>query len=147
MRRAVRLSIGLSALAVVGLGYVWLAGSVIVHDETGSVTAAVITNGEIEYRLQRLPGGTFFRVVPRFDGEIEVRCRNGSVHRGGYVTHHTSVSVRVVEDAPRPFPADFRQAFVRFPPLADATVGLAGSPPGMSVMGGKWTLTSVRRDR
>ena len=71
-----------------------------VHDDTGSVTAAVTTNGETEYPLYRLPDGTFFRVMPRFDGEIEVRCRDGSTHRGEYVTYHMNVSVRVIEDAP-----------------------------------------------
>ena len=100
MKRAVRLGIGLFALAAVACGYVWFYGSVTVHDEIGSVTAAVITNGELEYPLHRLPGGTFFRVMPRFDGEIEVRCLNGSTARGAYVSHHMHTSVRVNEDAP-----------------------------------------------
>jgi hypothetical protein len=100
MKRAFRLGIGLFAIAAVGCGYVWFSGSVTVHDETGSVTAAVITNGETEYPLYRLPGGTFFRVMPRFDGEIEVRCGDGSAHREEYVTHHMRVSVRVIDDAP-----------------------------------------------
>jgi hypothetical protein len=38
--------------------------------------------------------------MPRFDGEIEVRCRDASAHRGEYVTHHMHVTVRVIEDAP-----------------------------------------------
>jgi hypothetical protein len=100
MKRAVRVGIGLSSLAIVTCGYVWFSGSVTVHDSTGSVTAAVITNGEIEYPLYRLPGGIFFRVMPGLDGEIEVHCRNGSTHRGEYVTHHQQTSVRVIEDAP-----------------------------------------------
>jgi hypothetical protein len=100
MKRGVRLSLGLFALAAVACGYVWFHGSVTVHDETGSVTAAVITDGEVEYPLYPLPGGTFFRVMPRFDGEIEVRCRNGSTDRGAYVSHHMHTAVRVIEDVP-----------------------------------------------
>jgi hypothetical protein len=107
MKRAVTLGIGLFVLAVVACGYVWFHGSVTVHDETGSVTAAVITNGEIEYPLYRIPGGAFFRVMPRFDGEIEVRCRDGSSHRGEYVTHHQHLSVRVIADAPCRFRATY----------------------------------------
>jgi hypothetical protein len=108
MKRAFRSGICIAGLAVLGYGYVWFSGSVTVHDDTGSVTAAVITNGRIEYPLFRLPGGTFFRVMPRFDGEIEVRCRDGSTQRGEYVTHHMSVSVRVTDDAPCRFHATSR---------------------------------------
>lgn len=100
MKRTLWAAVGLTVLVILGRAYVWFAGSVTVHDETGSVTAAVITNGELEYPLNRLPGGTFFRVMPRFDGLIEVRCRNGSTHRDTYVTHHSETTVRVVDDAP-----------------------------------------------
>ena len=100
MKPPVQLGIGLFALTAVGCGYVWWYGSATVHDDTGSVVAAVITNGRIEYPLYRLPGGTFFRVMPRFDGEIEVRCQSGSTDRGAYVSHHMHTSVRVIDDAP-----------------------------------------------
>ncbi len=107
MKRVVGLGIGVFALAVVAYGYLWFSGSVTVHDETGSVRAAVVTNGAIEYPLYRLPGGYFFRVMPRFDGEIEVRCRDGSTQRGEYVTHHHHTSARVIGDAPCRFLATY----------------------------------------
>lgn len=39
-----------------------------------------------------------------------------------------------------PYASEARIEDVRFPPLADAPVDLAGSPPGMSAWGGKRTL-------
>jgi hypothetical protein len=57
MERAVQLGLGLFALAAVSCGYVWFSGSVTVQDDTGNVTTAVITNGETEFPLFRLPGG------------------------------------------------------------------------------------------
>jgi hypothetical protein len=100
MKRAAQLGIGLLMLTGLAYGYAWFSGSVTVHDDTGNLASAVVTNGKIEYPLYRLPGGTFFRVMPRFDGEIEVRCRDGSSHRGEYVSHHMHASVRVIEDSP-----------------------------------------------
>lgn len=92
--------VALCGLALFGWTYVQLKGSVIVRDETGRVESAVIINSVAEWPLFRLPGGLFFRIPPRADGEIEVRCSDGSSARGGYVTNNTHISVRVVGDAP-----------------------------------------------
>jgi hypothetical protein len=71
-------------------------GLVVVFDDTGEVLEAVATNDHSpEQRLYRLPGGTFW-AIPQFEGEIEIRCRNGSSVRGGYVggPGHTRLEVR-----------------------------------------------------
>ena len=86
-------------LGVTGCAYVGVSGSVIVHDRTGDVTSAVLTNDDSERSLRRLPGGTFFG-IPDFDGGVEVRCRNGSKAQGGYVTSGLHTSVTVVGSKP-----------------------------------------------
>lgn len=89
---------GLPAL-MVSCAYVGVSGSVIVHDRTGDVASAVLTNDHVERPLRRLPGGTFVG-IPDFDGVVEVRCRDGSKDRSGYVTGGLHTSVRVVGSAP-----------------------------------------------
>lgn len=99
MKRTAWILVSLCVLSLAGWAYVWFYGSVIVYDDTGRVASAVITNDDTEWPLFRLPGNVFFRVPPRGDGEIEVRCQDGSSARGEYVSHQMHVSVRVVEDA------------------------------------------------
>jgi hypothetical protein len=100
MRRGVvRVGIGVAALVFAGLVYVWFFGSAIVHDETGAVESAVITNDRQEQALIALPGGYFF-AVPGMEGVIEVRCRGGARGRAGYVTGHFQTWVKVIGDAP-----------------------------------------------
>jgi hypothetical protein len=82
-----------------GLVYVGLSGSAIVYDDTGKVVSVVVTNDRWERPLLRLPGGIFFG-IPRFDGTIEVRCRNGSKTQIGYVTPGLHTSARAVGSAP-----------------------------------------------
>lgn len=91
--------IGLSVflLAVAGCAYVLLFGSAVVRDETGEVVSAVITDDHREQAMTRLPGGIFF-AIPDVEGTIEVRCRNGSSARAGYVHGSMHTSVRVVGD-------------------------------------------------
>jgi len=87
----------LIALALLGLArclYVGLFGSAIVHDDTGEVVSAVITNALQEQALLRLPGGIFF-AVPDMEGTIEIRCRDGSRQRWGYVTGSMQTRLRV----------------------------------------------------
>jgi hypothetical protein len=59
----------------------------------------MVTNGREEQALLRLPGGLFF-AVPRLEGTIEVRCRNGARVRFGYVTGGMQTSVRVSGPVP-----------------------------------------------
>ena len=94
MRWPARVAIGVAGLGFAGLLYVGIFGSAAVHDETGEVTSAVVTNDREEQALLRLPGGLFF-AVPRLEGTIEVRCRNGRRARWGYVTGYTHTAVRV----------------------------------------------------
>ena len=77
----------------------WIAGSVVVVDKTGEVASAVATTGSYEQPLWHLPGG-FFVGIPRLEGTIEVRCRDGTSRQMGYVTGHMHTWVKVVGDVP-----------------------------------------------
>ena len=101
------LGIGVAILGIASYAYVGFFGSAVVHDETGEVASAVITNDRREQALMRLPGGLFF-AVPDMEGTIEVRCRNGARARAGYVTGHMHTSVRVAGGAPCPQIAEER---------------------------------------
>jgi hypothetical protein len=94
MRRLARVGIGMAGLGLVGICYVGVFGSVIVHDETGAVASAVVTDDHREQALWRLPGGLFF-AVPGMEGEVEIRCRNGARARHGDVTSFMHTAVRV----------------------------------------------------
>ncbi|MEO1167377.1 MAG: hypothetical protein AAFW97_01570 [Pseudomonadota bacterium] len=74
--------------------YVAVAGVVIVHDETDTASAAVVTNDLVEQELTRFPGG-YFIGIPDVEGSVEVRCIDNSVVRGGYVTPHLHTRVTV----------------------------------------------------
>lgn len=92
----------LIVLAVLGLAgclYIGIFGSAVVHDDTGEVLSAVVTNDREEQALLRLPGGLYF-TVPGLEGVIEVRCRNGAKARHGYVTGYMHTSVRVTGAVP-----------------------------------------------
>jgi hypothetical protein len=88
-------------LAVGSCGYLFVSGSAIVHDRTGDVASAFITNDDAHLKrtLRRLPGGMFFG-IPDFDGVIEVHCRDGSISKAGYVTGGLRTSVTVVGSSP-----------------------------------------------
>ena len=66
----------------IGLTY---TGYVIVHDETGLAETARVRNSEWQQNLTKLPFG-YFAAIPDMEGEIEVRCTDGSSVSGGYVT-------------------------------------------------------------
>ena len=85
--------------AMIALALLGIFGSALVHDETGEVVAAVITNDRQEQAMLRLPGGHFF-TVPGMVGVIEVRCRNGAKRQHGYVTGFMHTSVRVTGAVP-----------------------------------------------
>ena len=99
MRRLAWIGLGIAGLGLAGIFYVGIFGSAVVHDDTGEVTSAVVTNGREEQALLRLPGGLFF-AVPRLEGTIEVRCRNGAKGSWGYVTGYTHTAVRVSGSPP-----------------------------------------------
>ncbi len=86
--------ITLAVLGLAGCLYVGLFGSAVVRDEGGEVVVAVITNDREEQALLRLPGGLFF-AVPKMEGTIELRCRDGSRRQWGYVTGHMHTWLRV----------------------------------------------------
>lgn len=89
-----------AVIVLLGSAYLWFAGSVIVVDETGGVESAfVITGDGREQPLHQLWAGYFY-TIPRLEGTIEVRCRDGSRHDQGYVTGHMHSKIRVVGATP-----------------------------------------------
>ena len=90
--------LGGATLAIAG-GYLWLAGSAVVIDETGGVLSAVVTNDEAEQPLRRLWSGYFY-AIPELEGTIEIRCRNGVQKQWGYVTGNMHTKIRVVGQTP-----------------------------------------------
>lgn len=89
------------AVALALMAYICLefAGSAVVVDETDGVVSAVITTGSEEQPLTRLWSGYFY-AIPQMEGTIEVRCRDGSRKRWGYVTGHVHTKIRVIGDSP-----------------------------------------------
>jgi hypothetical protein len=82
------------------LVFLWLAGSAVVVDQTGGVTAAVVVDGGgTEQPLHRLWRGHFF-AIPDMKGVIEVRCSNGVRKQIGYVTEHMHTKVKVIGRKP-----------------------------------------------
>lgn len=77
----------------------WLAGSVVVIDETGGVrSAAVVNDIGAEQPLHRVWPRVFV-TLPRLEGTIEIRCVDGARKRSGYVTAHVHTRLRVVGGA------------------------------------------------
>ncbi|MEO5773923.1 MAG: hypothetical protein ABIQ32_07385 [Sphingomicrobium sp.] len=94
------LLIAASAIIAGVTGYLWLAGSAVVIDDTGEVASAVIkSSGTPNKRLHRLWRGYFY-ATPDNDGAIEVRCRDGSRKEWGYVTFGVHTRVRVIGPTP-----------------------------------------------
>ena len=86
-------------IALMGLSLmIWLASSytgyVIVRDDTGLVKDARVIGGIRHQDLTDLPFG-YFAAIPDVEGEIEVRCTDGSKVSGGYVTKHRKEMVEV----------------------------------------------------
>lgn len=99
--RGLAFLMGASVLALAAFVYVWwLAGSAVVVDETDGVESAFITtsNGR-EQPLHQLWSGYFY-AIPRLEGTIEVRCRDGTRKSWGYVTGHMNTKIRVVGATP-----------------------------------------------
>ena len=82
-------------VAVTAFAAFKLAGSVVVIDPAQQVASArVVTSDGRGQPLYRLPGNRFY-TVPRLEGEVEVRCRNGATVRAGYVTPHLATWLEV----------------------------------------------------
>ena len=98
-----RLTLALAAAAMLGIlvgGYLWLAGSAVVIDETGGVESTFVTTSDGRKQpLYRVWSGVFY-TIPRLEGTIEVRCANGSRARSGYVTRHWHTRIRVTGSTP-----------------------------------------------
>lgn len=89
-------------MLVAGLagGYVWLAGSAVVIDETGGVERAFVTTSDGRTQpLRRVWSGVFY-TIPRLEGAIEIRCTNGKRVLTGYVTPLMHTRIRVTGSTP-----------------------------------------------
>lgn len=91
MLRFISLVFGLSAVVWLALTY---TGYVVVRDNTGLAQTARVTNGEWQQGLVDFPFD-YFVVIPEVEGEIVVRCSDGSTVSGGYVTSHLKERVTV----------------------------------------------------
>jgi hypothetical protein len=89
-----------SLFAALAFAYLRIAGSAVVVDETGEVASAAIVNG-LGHRqpLYRLWPGYFY-AIPKLEGEIEIRCHDGSRRSGGYVTDYQDAKLRVTNSKP-----------------------------------------------
>lgn len=100
MRHFALTAVFAAVLAMLVGGYLWLAGSAVVIDETGDVESAVVaTSDGREQPLYRVWSGIFY-TIPQLEGTIEVRCTNGSRARSGYVTRYWHARIRVTGGAP-----------------------------------------------
>lgn len=92
MRRGIGKTTWIAFAAIGGLLAAYLIllmlGTVIVYDPGNQVVSAAIVGGNgTTQPMHRAPGG-FFVAIPRIEGEVGIRCRDGSVDHGGYVTPH-----------------------------------------------------------
>jgi len=98
--RGLALLIAALVILVLASAYLWLAGSAVVVDETGGVESAfIVTSDGREQRLRRLWNGYFY-AIPRLEGTIELRCRDGSRKSRGYVAAYLDTKIRVVGGSP-----------------------------------------------
>lgn len=77
---------------------IWFAvsytGYVIVRDETGLAQNARVKNSVRQQELTDLTFG-YFAAIPEVEGEVEVRCSDGSTVSGSYVAKHWKEKVKV----------------------------------------------------
>lgn len=90
-----RYLIAFIALCFIGWLTLTFTGYVIVHDKTGLAKTAQVINSKWRQSLLKLPFG-YFVVIPDMEGEVEVRCSDGSIVNGGYVTKHWQESLTVM---------------------------------------------------
>jgi len=92
--------VSLPLLLVALLASIWVSGSVVVLDETAGVQQAWLTNQSgFEQRLTGPWGDRFFG-IPKLEGEIELRCRDGAVLRAGYVGPGLHTWIKVLGPSP-----------------------------------------------
>ena len=90
--------------AIVAVGFLlaacvgYLMGSVVLVDQGGQiVSASIVASDGASQPLYRLPGH-MFAAIPRIEGEISIRCRDGSARSSGYVTPHLHVWTKIGSD-------------------------------------------------
>ncbi|WP_121114326.1 hypothetical protein [Croceibacterium ferulae] len=87
VRRRIIPAVAAATLALLG-AMLWVMGSTVVIDRSRNVLSATITDsGGTTQALHRLPGRIFY-TIPRIEGAIALRCRDGSREQWSYVTQH-----------------------------------------------------------
>jgi hypothetical protein len=91
-----------SAIGAVGIllaaGLCSFMGSVVVVDQDGQIiSATIIASDGATQPLYRMPVH-IWAAAPRIEGDIAIRCRDGSASRGGYVTPHQTVWIKIKSD-------------------------------------------------
>ncbi len=83
------------AVALLGLwAWLFLTGTILVVDWSGTVARAEVVTGWGPRPLRRLPGGLWVG-LPDGDGTVRLVCRGGGRREYGYVSSATHVWIRV----------------------------------------------------
>ena len=98
LKRLAWLMGGLGLLAAAAM-FVNIAGLVVVRDTTGQVVSAVVTDGYQVQPLHHVRRGLFV-TIPRMEGVVEIRCRDGSINQHGQVHAYMHTRVKVVGELP-----------------------------------------------
>ncbi|MBX7527756.1 hypothetical protein [Qipengyuania vesicularis] len=77
--------------------YYYLGSYIIVKDKTGLVTEVKISNGITQQKLKELSSGYFVGIQDQ-QGQLVVKCSDGSELRGLYVGAHYRYRWKVVGD-------------------------------------------------
>ena len=77
-----------ASILLVGWLIFQILGYAIIIDRTGRlISATIVADDGAKQGFNKLPGNLYF-AIPRVEGEIALRCRDGSHEQGGYVTSH-----------------------------------------------------------
>jgi hypothetical protein len=79
------LAFAAAILLLLGTGYIYLTGWVVVVDPAGVLDRVALSNRDAQRPLARLPRGIHAGLVS-LEGQTLLICRNGSVTSLGYVT-------------------------------------------------------------
>jgi hypothetical protein len=84
-QNALYIILGPATVALAGIVMLQVTGSVTVCDRTNATSAAWIESVEGMHNLRPLPGNIYIG-IPKYDGLVKVRCRNGSITPLAYAT-------------------------------------------------------------
>jgi hypothetical protein len=87
-----------AVVILLAVGFCSFMGSIVVVDQGGQIiSATIIASDGATQPLHRMPGH-IWATVPRIEGDIAIRCRDGSASMGDYVTPHQNVWIKIKSD-------------------------------------------------